>query len=69
MTFIIGIFQLHCKSKPKQVKGNEIKVGMCKSASATLFNWLLKTIFWQGLLQKWMLAVPKEKSPSFNFIL
>ena len=46
MTFIYNWhFELHCKSEPKQVKGNEIKGGMRKSAStfaylqcATLFN-------------------------------
>ena len=31
MTFIIGILQFYCKSEHKQVKGNEIKEGMCKS--------------------------------------
>ena len=31
MTFIIGIFQFHCKSKCKQVKRNKITRGTCKS--------------------------------------
>ena len=33
MTFIIGIFQFHCKSEHKQVKRNEIKQDMRKSDS------------------------------------
>ena len=31
ITFIIGIFQVHCKSKHKQVKSNQIKRNLCKS--------------------------------------
>ena len=34
----------------------------------TLFKWLLKFISWQGLSRKWLITVPKEKSPLFNFI-
>ena len=33
MSFIIAIFQFHCISEHKQVKGNEIKGDMCKSDS------------------------------------
>ena len=33
MAFIIGIFQLHCKSEQKEVKRNKIKWDMCKSDS------------------------------------
>ena len=53
MTFMIGIFQFHCKSEHKKVKGNEIKGDMHKSDSAftylqraTIFKWILKFIFW-----------------------
>ena len=31
MTFIIDIFQFHCKIEHKQVKCNKIKEDMCKS--------------------------------------
>ena len=48
---------------------------MCKSdsifpylESTTLFKWLLKFISWSGSCQKLMVAVPKGKCPSFNFI-
>ena len=33
MTFIIDIFQFHCKIEQEQIKGNEIKRDMCKSDS------------------------------------
>ena len=53
MTFIIGTFQSHCKSKHNQVKWNKITQDMCKSdsifpylQSSTLFKWLLKFISW-----------------------
>ena len=59
MTFIIGIFQFLWKGEHKQVKWNKIKRDICKSGgifpylqSSTLFNWLLKFIFWQDLSQK-----------------
>ena len=46
MTFMIGIFQFHCKSEHKKVKGNEIKGDMHKSDSA--FTYLQRaTIFKQ----------------------
>ena len=74
MTFIIDVFQFHCKSEHKQKKGNEIKGDMSKSDSAfpylqctILFNWLFKFNA-KGLLQKWMIGVPSEKSPSFIII-
>ena len=51
MTFIIGIFQFHCKSEHKQVKWKESKEDMWKSdsifpylKSGTLFKLLLKFI-------------------------
>ena len=48
MTFMIGIFQFHCKSEHKKVKGNEIKGDMHKSDSA--FTYLKRaTIFKQFL--------------------
>ena len=56
MTFIIDIFQFHCKSEQKQVKWNEIKRDMCKSDSifpylqrGTLLKWLLRSISWWDL--------------------
>ena len=59
MTFIIGIFQFHCKSEHKQVKWNEIEQGMCKSDSTfpylqrgTLLKRLLEFISRQSLSQK-----------------
>ena len=75
MTCIIDIFQFYSKSEHKYVKGFEIKGVVYKSDSffsylqrGTLFIRLLKFIFWKTLLQKWMIAVPREKSPLFNFI-
>ena len=75
MTFIIAIFQFHCKSEHKRVKWNKTKGHMCKSDSifpylqrSTLFEWHLKFIPWQSLSQKWMITVPEEKFPSFKFI-
>ena len=75
MTFDNGIFQFHCKSEQKQIKWNDTKQDISKSDSIfpylqrrMLFKWLLKFISWQGLSQKWMIAVPKEKSTSFNFL-
>ena len=69
MTFIFR------KGVQKQVKWNETEQYMCKSDSifpylqrVTLFKWLLKFLSWQGLSEKWMMTVPKEKSPSFNFL-
>ena len=51
MAFIISIFQFHCKSGYKQVKGNKIKRGICKSdnispylESGKLFKWILNFI-------------------------
>ena len=53
MTFLINIFQLHCKSEHKQVKSNKIKQDMYKSdgivcylQSRTLFKGLFKFISW-----------------------
>ena len=75
MAFIIGIFQFHCKSEHKKVKWNKIKQGIWKSDSifpylqrGALSKRYLKFISWKGLSQEWMMIVPKEKSPSFNFI-
>ena len=52
MTFIIAIFQLHCKNEHRQVKWNKIKRDMCKSDSicpylqgTALFEWFLKYIY------------------------
>ena len=46
MTFIIAIFQLHCKGKHKQANLNKVQGDMCKSdgnlphlQSSTLFRW------------------------------
>ena len=43
-------FQFHCKSEHKQVTSKYLQ-------SSTLFKWLLKTISWLRLLQKWMVTV------------
>ena len=74
MTFIIGIFQFHCKGEHRQVVWNKIKWDMCKSESiflylqsTSLFKWLLSFISWQGLSKKGMIMVSEEKCPSFNF--
>ena len=76
MTFTIGTFQSHCKSKDNQVKWNKMTGDMCKSESifayfqsSTLFKWLLKFISWQDLFKKWVITVPEEKHTSFNFFL
>ena len=49
MTFIIGIFQFHCKSEHKQVKWNEIEQGMCKSDST--FPYLQRGTLLKRLLE------------------
>ena len=75
MTLSIGIFQLHGKSELKQVKVNKIKQDMYRSdsifpylQSVTLFKGFLKFISWSVLPQKWMITLPQEKRPSFNFV-
>ena len=49
MTFLIGIFQFHCKSKHKQVKSNKIKQDMYKSDS--IFPYLQSSTLFKGLLE------------------
>ena len=72
---IIDIFQLHCKSEYNQVKWNKIQQDNGRSdsiflylQSVTLLEWLLKFVFWEDFSKKWIITVPEEKCPSFNFI-
>ena len=46
MTFLIGIFQFHCKSEHKQEKSIKVKREMCKSMSVSIFPYLqISTLF------------------------
>ena len=60
MTFIAGIFWLHCKVEHKQIKSNQ--VGHVASDRIfpnlernTVFEWLLTSISWYSLSQKWII--------------
>ena len=71
----MALFNFITKAQHREVKGNKIRWEMCKSGSifpylksSTLFKWLLKFISWYCLSKKWMVTVPEEKCPSFNFI-
>ena len=53
-----------------------MKQDMCKPDSILpnfqgimVFEWLLKFVCWPSLSQKWIIAAPVEKCPSFNLIL
>ena len=76
MTFMLGIFQFHCKSEHKQVKWNKIKQDTSTSdsifsylQSSVLFKWLLKFTSWLDLFQNTMVKVLQEKCSLFNFNL
>ena len=73
MTFIIGIFQSHCKSEHSQVKWNKITRDMHKSVN--IFPYLQCTYLngfwhsWSDLSKKRVITGLEEKCTSFNFIL